>query len=93
MPLIVAIFDKKAESYHGGLHLAQSANAAVRMFRETIRQDDGMLKRYPEDFALHQLGVLDEANGIVEASVTLLEEALASVRFVNGGDENGVSES
>lgn len=62
---IYAIYDTKADTIVGGLHLHKHHPPAVRMFTDIAGSKDTMINRHPNDFSLIQLGTLvDDDTGL-----------------------------
>jgi hypothetical protein len=61
---LYTIFDKKSGTWDRPF-TAPTHGAAERMFAQAINEGDSMLKQYPEDFALWNIGTFDPTTGQV----------------------------
>lgn len=66
MRIILALYDKKAETYLQPFFV-QAIGVAFRNLADEIARggDDNILHRHPEDFALVHIGHYDEDNGTI----------------------------
>lgn len=81
------VLDKKAKIYHQPHFLINDA-VAVRQFSVVVNHEDGMIKKYPEDYALYRVGVFDMTTGIIIPEDYPVEVASGlNLRKLNGGDQ------
>lgn len=64
---ILSVYDKKAEVY-GMLFPANTIGAAERMLSEQVNRqsDDNLVFKYPDDFALYNIGLWDDNLGVFD---------------------------
>lgn len=62
--LIVAVYDKKAESFNP-IYTSKNEAVAVRDFSQGCIDKESNLSKYPEDYALYKLGTVEEDTGII----------------------------
>lgn len=78
---LYAIFDRKKMAF---LQIMEKGNnaLALRDFDVIANAEQGMVKRYPDDFALYKLGEMDEETGELISNKTLIAEAREVVKDV-----------
>lgn len=65
--IIFSVYDRKAELY-GPIFAQENLAVAVRDFEQAVKMEDSKFGRWPEDFALHELGTWDPVTGEVLGS-------------------------
>lgn len=65
---IYSVFDKKAGVYNVPFFLQNNA-LAVRAFADLVNHDDSMISRFPEDFALYNIGSYDDKTGVCKSLI------------------------
>ena len=61
---IFTVYDSAANAYLAPF-VAKTAGLAVRMFEEMCTSEGHQFNKFPADYTLYQVGVWDEANGVV----------------------------
>lgn len=59
-----SVWDKKTSTY-GQLFPAATVGAAERSFHESLKNPEAIAAKYPDDFALYSVLVLDDESGTV----------------------------
>lgn len=62
---IYAILDSKAAAFGNPFYM-RSIGEAVRAFNDEAKKENSMVKNYPEDFTLFELGDYDQVTGIIK---------------------------
>lgn len=80
--IMCSIRDFKSEVY-GRPFFAQATGAAIRSFQDEVNRNDSgnLLYHHPSDFALYEIGIFDDAEGMVypyDVKKLLIEGAQAS---------------
>ena len=67
--VIVSVKDSAAQAF-GRPIFVPSVAVAVRSFRDEVNRKDSTddLSRHPDDFELYEVGVFDDATGIIEVN-------------------------
>jgi hypothetical protein len=67
--VIVSVKDSAAQAFGRPIFVPSTA-VAVRSFRDEVNRKDSTddLARHPDDFELYEVGVFDDATGIIEVS-------------------------
>jgi len=65
--VIVSVKDSAAQAFGRPIFVPSNA-VAIRSFRDEVNRKDSTddLSRHPDDFELYQLGVFDDATGVIE---------------------------
>lgn len=76
-----SIFDNKALQYHPPF-FTSTDQAAIRMLRDLVDDNNTAVGRHPADYTLFLVGVWDDQNGYFEASRPLMHvtDAIALVK-------------
>lgn len=61
---IVAIKDTKASLYQH-IHTIRTNQEALRELQIAVNDDKTMISRYPTDYALYQIGTVDDVSGAI----------------------------
>lgn len=74
--IVAAVYDKKAECYQNIMTVASKAYA-VRGFMDACKDENSPFAKYPNDFCLVMLGVMDNKTGRIyqKDSLDILVEA------------------
>jgi len=83
--VMCSIRDFKSEIYMRPW-FAQATGAAIRMFQDEVNRNDpdNMLNRHPADFALYEIGLFDDSEGVVypyDVKKLLMEGSQATVNY------------
>lgn len=60
-----SVYDRAAEAFTQPF-FAQTDGWAIRQFTDTVNDTNSMLHKHAEDYTLYQLGVFNDASGLVE---------------------------
>ena len=65
--VIVSVKDSAAQAFGRPIFVPSNA-VAIRSFRDEVNRKDSTddLARHPDDFELYEVGVFDDATGIIE---------------------------
>lgn len=81
------ILDKKAKIYHQPHFLINDA-VAIRQFSVVVNHEEGMVKKFPEDYALYRVGIFDMMTGIIVPENYPVEVASGlNIKTQNGGEK------
>lgn len=72
--LICSVFDKKAGEFQAPFAQPNKA-VACRSFMQFANSDDSIIKKFPADYALYQIGTMDVKTGKLEQVTEMLLEA------------------
>jgi hypothetical protein len=67
--VIVSVKDSAAQAFGRPIFVPSNA-VAIRSFRDEVNRKDSTddLSRHPDDFELYEVGVFDDATGIIEVT-------------------------
>lgn len=63
--ILVSVYDKKADTY-APCYCIANKHIAIRSFENLVKNGDSDVSKFPEDFALMEVGSFAEDTGIVE---------------------------
>ncbi len=71
---IYAIKDNKVG--FGQIFTAENKYTALRAFGEAVNEPKSMYAKFTNDFALYEIGELDENSGVITSTVNFVEEGI-----------------
>lgn len=78
---VFAVYDVKSASY-GQPHFIASTGLALRTFGEVCLNPESPLFKYPQDFALYEIGTWDPSSGVL---TTMKAKHVASAAAIISG--------
>ena len=73
---IFTVYDSKAEAYMPPFFM-QSTGQAMRVFEDTVKDEEHAFAKHPEDYTIFELGVFDDQNATFEIYITSISLAKA----------------
>lgn len=75
--LVYAVFDKKVGAYAQPFFVTHE-QVALRSFAAACQDKDLTIGKFPEDYALYQVGVFDDASASLTPDLRFVAEAAAA---------------
>lgn len=76
---LFCVYDAKA-SFYLKPFTEQSTVQALRGFDAAVNEGDSQLKKFPDDFELHEIGEFDESTGTLQSRINNLGSARMVLR-------------